>query len=231
MRLFTSFLATVAVLAMAPMAFAGPTYTYSASTSDSSPLSAVTVGASIIIDITLTTDDAGYGIAGALTNYDNTIVGLDAAGSTLAANIWNQVCIPGPTCFGGIANQVGSSITFQENNTGPGGVAEAEFFGGLSVTPAGGTGSQDPGLSGVADGGPQFQIVFDVIGDPSSSTTFDIGTFGPTDVYTDSAFTGNNASVTNATVTITVPEPTAVATSLAAVSSVFGVIAIRRRLL
>ena len=94
----------------------------------------------------------------------------------------------------------------RQTDTGPGGVPESEFFGGLSLTAAGGTGALDPGINGVADGGPQFQIVFDAIG--AGTTTFDIGTFGPTDVYTNSVGVGDNSTVVNTSLTVTViPEP------------------------
>ena len=202
MRLFTSFLATVAMLAMAPAAFAGVIYTASATTSDASPLSAVTPGAKIIIDITVRTDDFALGVAGSVNNYDNTVVGLDAAGSTIAATVFNAFCFPSAGCFNGLTNQVGGAITFQENAVGPG--VESEFLAALGLAAAGGNGSIDEGLGGVA-GAPQFQVVFDAIGAPGTSTTLDIGTFA---AYLD-GYTGTvDSNATNTSVAITiVPEP------------------------
>ena len=202
MRLFTSFLATVAMLAMAPAAFAGVIYTASATTSDASPLTAVTPGAQIIIDITVRTDDFASGVAGSVNNYDNSVVALDAGASTIASTIFNAFCFPAAGCFNGLSNQIGGAITFQENAVGPG--VEAEFLAALGLSPAQGNGSIDEGLGGVS-GAPQFQIVFDAIGAPGSSTTLNIGTFAE---YLD-GYTGtvdSNATNTSVTVTI-VPEP------------------------
>ena len=227
MRLFTSFLATVAMLAMAPAAFAGVIYTASATTSDGSPLTAVTQNAQIIIDITVRTDDNAFSVAGSVNNYDNTIVGLNAGTSTIAASVFNQFCFPASGCFNGLANQVGDTITFQENAVGPG--VEAEFLAALGLSAAGGNGSIDEGLGGVG-GAPQFQIVYDVNENATEgqSTTFNIGTFSE---YLD-GYTGTVDQVANNTsLTITVPEPAAIQGSLAALASVFGVVAVRRRML
>jgi len=204
MRLFTSFLATVAMLAMAPAAFAGVIYTASATTSDGSPLTAVTQNAQIIIDITVRTDDNAFSVAGSVNNYDNSVVGLNAGASTIASTVFNQFCFPASGCFNGLANQVGSTITFQENAVGPG--VEAEFLAALGLSAAGGNGSIDEGLGGVG-GAPQFQIVFDAIGAAGSSTTLNIGTFAAfLDGYTGTV--DSNATNTSVSITIApIPEP------------------------
>jgi len=201
MRLFISLLATTAMFLTASTAFAGVIWSVAASTSDSSPLSAVTVGASIILDITVTTDDLGLALGGSVNNYDNTIVGLDAASSAISGSLFNGNCFPGFGCFGGITNQVGGALTFQENAVGPG--VEAEFFAGVALAPAGGNGSIDPGIiTGVA-GDPQFQIVFTALA--PGTTTLNIGTY---EAYLDT-YSGNGTSlITNTSVTVTVvPEP------------------------
>ena len=202
MRLFTSFLATMAMLAMAPAAFAGVIYTASATTSDASALSAVTPGAQIIIDITVRTDDNALGVAGSVNNYDNSVVSLDAGSSTIAGTVFNAFCFPAAGCFNGLTNQVGGAITFAETAVGPG--VESEFLAALGLAAAGGNGSTDEGLGGVA-GAPQFQIIFDAIGAPGSSTTMNIGTFA---AYLD-GYTGTvDSGATNTSVSITiVPEP------------------------
>ena len=123
---------------------------------------------------------------------------------TIAANVFNQFCFPASGCFNGLANQVGDTITFQENAVGPG--VEAEFLAALGLSAAGGNGSIDEGLGGVG-GAPQFQIVFDAIGAAGSSTTLNIGTFAE---YLD-GYTGTVDSLaTNTSVTVTIapiPEP------------------------
>jgi len=204
MRLFTSFLATVAMLAMAPAAFAGVIYTASASTSDGSALTAVTQGAQVIIDITVRTDDNALGVAGSVNNYDNTVMSLNAGASTLNAYAFAQFCFPAAGCLNGLVNQVGTAITFAENAVGPG--VEAEFLAALGLAAAGGNGTLDEGAVTGVTGDPQFQVVFDAVGAAGSSTTFNIGTFA---AYLD-GYTGTvDSNVTNAapiTVTI-VPEP------------------------
>jgi len=203
MRLFTSILATVAMLAMAPAAFAGVIYTATAVTSDSSPLNAVTPGAQIIIDITVRTDDFALGLEGSVNNYDNSVVALDAVGSSISASFFNSVCYGANACFYGLTNLVGTSITFQETASGPN--QEVAFMVGLGTSAAQGDGSLDQAPDGSGSGAPQFQIVFDAIGAPGSSTTMDIGTFLPFgDLYTGTV----DSNSTNTAVSITiVPEP------------------------
>jgi hypothetical protein len=200
MRLFTSFLATVAMLAMAPAAFAAVSYSVNASTSDASPLSNVTIGAQIILDIQVSTDDFALAVAGSVNNYDNSVVGLNTGASIISSTVFNQVCIPSAGCFNGLTNQVGGAIAFAENAVGPG--VEAEFLAALGLAAAGGNGALDPA---VGAGVGQFQIVFDAIGAPGASTTLNIGTFAE---YLD-GYTGTVDSLANNTsVTVTiVPEP------------------------
>lgn len=202
MRLLISVLATTAMILSASTAFAQATWTVDASTSDGSALTGVTPGAQIILDITLRTSDFGFGIAGSVNSYDNTIVGLDAASSLLSPSVLNAFCSSPTTCFGGIVNQVGGAITFQERtSTGPG--PEAEFFSGVSLSQAGGQGQLDPGVvTGVA-GDPQFRVVFNALA--PGTTTLQIGTF---EAFQD-AYIGSASDVANNTslqITV-VPEP------------------------
>ena len=205
MRLFTSILATVAMLAMAPSAFAAITYTATATTSDSSPLSAVTVGAQIIIDITVRTDDFASAAGGSVNNYDNSVVALNAGASTIAGTIFNQICVAPGTCFNGLTNQSGSAIPFAETTVGTVGV-ESQFLNALGLAPAGGNGSVDEGAVGGVTGDAQFQIVFDA--SAGGSTTLNIGTyFAYQDGYTGTDGLDPGTS-TNTSIAITViPEP------------------------
>jgi len=204
MRFFISILATVAMLAVAPSAFAALTYTTSTTTSDGSPLTAVTPGAQITIDITMRTSDFALGLAGSVNDYDGTVVALNTGASSIADRLFVSVCYTADpaSCFNGLTNGI---TTFSESFNSVAGGLEAEFFSVVGLTVALGQGDQDTGVSGVQDGGPQMQIVFDAIGAAGSSTTIDIGTF---DLYQD-AYSGTVDSISNNTsVTITiVPEP------------------------
>jgi len=205
MRFFISVLATVAMLAMAPSAFAGVVYTASATTSDSSPLTAVTPGAQISIEITMLTDDFAFGNAGSVNNYDNSIVQLDTAASFIGAvgqNIFAGVCYAPGACFNGLPNGKDNSNFAEVTGTGPG--VEAEFFSGVSLIAAQGNGSLDQGED-LVSGGPQFKIVFNAIGAAGSSTTINIGTY----LNYQDAYSGSiDGNVTNTSVSVTiVPEP------------------------
>jgi hypothetical protein len=103
-----------------------------------------------------------------------------------------------------------------------------QFATGASVTGVATTGTVDEGVDGVG-GSAQFQLVFTVpAAAPDGSTTI---TLGSVPLYGNATIgAGGDILVTNnASVTLTVPEPAAIASSLAALGSVFGVVAIRRR--
>ena len=187
------------VLLFAGSAQAAATWTVSASTSDGSPLSAVTPGVQIVLDIGLTTSAPGelLGISGSISGYDPDIIRPAATGHTIASSVLNQVCFPSAGCFGGVAN-LESGLRVESGVEGPG--EEATFLSVLSVTPAAGDGTIDQPF-------PQFQIVFDFIGFPpgGGNTVLNIGTFAE---YAD-AYTGVSDSVVNNTsIAITlIPEP------------------------
>ena len=186
---------------VAPPAAAGVTYSVDAYSSDGSPLTFLTPGAQVILDITVRTDDGALGVAGSVNNYDPSVVSLNAGASTIASSVFNEFCFPAAGCFNGLINQVGLAINFEERAVGPG--VEAEFLAALSVIPASGDGSIDEGLGGVA-GAAQFQIVFDTIG-TYQPTTFNIGTYAE---YLD-GYTGTVDSIANNTSVSIVfsPEP------------------------
>jgi len=144
--------AALFLLAAMPAA-AGITYTVDAYTSDASPITFMTPGAQLILDISVRTDDLAFAVAGSVNNYDNTILSLNPGASTIASSVFNEFCFPAAGCFNGLINQVGTTITFQENAVGPG--VEAEFLAALGVISATGNGSVDEGLGGVS-GAAQF---------------------------------------------------------------------------
>jgi hypothetical protein len=201
MRLLISVLATAAMILSASAAFAQATWSVDAFTSDGSPVAAPNPGTQIILDITLRTTDFALGIAGSVNDYDTSILRLDAASSIIPTSVLNAICVAPGSCFGGLVNQVGGAITFQERAVGPG--VEAEFLAAVATSPAGGTGTLDQGaVTGVA-GDPQFRIVFDVLA--PGMTTLQIGTYAE---YLD-GYTGTASDVSNnTTLTIgVIPEP------------------------
>jgi len=190
------------ILMVSSGASAGVVYTASASSSDGSALSAISIGAQIFIDITIRTTDHGVAVAASANNYDNTLVSFNAAASVIPETIFDQFCFPAAGCVGGLSNRVGGPIALEEQAVGPG--VEVEFLDALSVSPAGGNGSLDPGWDGTI-GGPQVRLVFDWIG-YGGSTTINIGTFA---AYLDSYSGTVDSLATNTSITVTnlAPEP------------------------
>lgn len=217
MRLFTSLIATTAILFSASTALAAATWTVTATASDGAPLSALNAGTTLTLDIGLTTDVAELvAISGSVNNYDNSILTPNAAASTISGSV---MCEFFNAMFGGCINgltNLESGLRTQVGVEGAG--AEDTFLSLLGTTPATGTGAADEPF-------PQFSIVYNV--DAAGSTTLRVGTFGDyADAY---ALLSGPGVVNNTSVAITVPEPTSVAASLAGLGSVLGVVAIRRR--
>ena len=195
MRLFTSLIATAAIVLSAGSAFAAATWSASATTSLGSPLSALLPGETVTLSIGLTTTaPEALGISGSVNNYDSSVVAPAAGGHVLAPNALNQVCLAAVGCFGGLAN-LEPALRVETGVEGAGN--EATFYSALSVTAATGTGALD-------DPFPQFQVVFEAVG--AGSTVLRIGTYGDyADAYTSA--TGDNVS-NNVEIPVTVvPEP------------------------
>ena len=212
MRLFTSLIATAAILFSASTAFASATWTVSA-TASGGDLNAMASGDTLTLDIKLETSAPAemIAIAGSVNNYDTSVVSVDAVASTVAANLLFAVIFPGVGSFNGVANL--ESGVANTSIQGPG--QEDTFLSILGTAGAGGDGTAESA---------QFQIVYNVIG--AGTTTLRIGTFAD---YADAYSGASDNIVNNTEVTITVPEPTSVAASLAGLASVFGVVAVRRR--
>ncbi len=194
-----------ATILTASSAWGAAIWSVSASSSDGSPLVAVTPGSQIVLDISLRTTDRAFSIAGSVSGYDNRFIRLNTYESMISETVLSQVCIPGGFCFGGLSNYYGGSgsYTFEERAVGPG--VEAEFLAAYATAAAGGDGSIDPGVATGVPGDAQFRIVFDVIGVLHGTTTLQIGTFAE---YLD-GYSGTEDQLSeNASVTITVvPEP------------------------
>ena len=149
-------------------------------------------------------------IAGSVNNYDTSVVSL-VAGQTVPLNLLFAVIIPGAGSFNGITNLESTVVDTSEQ--GPG--QEDTFLSTLATSGTGGDGTAEAA---------QFTIVYNVIG--NGTTTLRVGTFAD---YADAYSGASDSIVNNTEVTITVPEPTSVAASLAGLASVFGVVAVRRR--
>lgn len=191
MRLFTSLIATAAILFSASTAFASATWTVTA-TATGGDLNAMTIGDTLTLDIKLETNVPGemIAIAGSVNNYDTGVVSVNSGASTVAAHLLFAFIIPGTGSFNGVANL--ESGVADTSNQGAG--QEDTFLSILGTSGAGGDGTAESA---------QFQIVYNVIG--AGTTTLRIGTFAD---YAD-AFSGASDNVVNNTaVTITVvPEP------------------------
>ena len=142
----------------------------------------IEVNSRLLLDITVRTDDQALAIQGAVSGYDETILELDPGSSILPDTVFNASCAPGVSCVGGLVNEVGLSIPFEETNVGPG--VKVQILSAASGTPAAGFGDADPGAFSGIGGDPQFRLAFTVIG--VGATTIDIGTFA---TYLDS-YTG-----------------------------------------
>ena len=212
MRLFTSLIATAAILFSASTAFASATWSVSATASGGN-LNAMAVGDTLTLDIKLETSAPLelIAIAGSVNDYDTSVVSLNPGANTVASTLLYEIIIPTVGSFNGITNlESGISDTSVQ---GPG--QEDTFLSVLGTAGAGGDGTAEAA---------QFTIVYNVIGD--GTTTLRIGTFAD---YADAFSGASDNNVNNTEVTITVPEPTSVAASLAGLASVFGVVAVRRR--
>ena len=133
----------------------------------------MTVGAQLILDITLRTTDSAYTVSGSVNDYDDSFLQFNAAASSIPDYALSSICLSPTSCFGGLLNEVGRSIAFEQTTVGPG--VKVAFFAGYTTSYAGGDGSADLGaVTGIA-GDPQFRIVFDVIS--AGATTIQIGSF------------------------------------------------------
>jgi len=154
------------------------------------------VGNTLLLEITARTDDRALAISGSVNGYDDSILQFDPTNSILPDTIFNDSCDSPLGCVGGLLNQVGLTVPFEEANVGPG--VEVAIVSASSGLPAAGFGEADPGaFTGVA-GDPQFRIAFTVIG--AGATTIGIGSFP---AYLD-GYTGTLDSLaTNTSLTVT----------------------------
>jgi hypothetical protein len=208
------------ILFTAQAALADATFTATA-TSNGGPLTALSVGDVVTIDVTIRSDADVFGLGVSAVGYD-TAVATFTSGS-LPTSVLNTVCVAPGTCFGGLPNTTASAFETTANSPG---LPEVQLFNGVSTVAVSGAGEIDEGvITGVA-GDAQFQIVFTAAGDGTTTITLGANTeYGDDVVGTGGVVLGT----TNVDVVLTVPEPATMASSLAALGSVLGVVAIRRR--
>ena len=186
-------------------------------TSDPADLTALASGDQVTLTITLTTTTAGeaQGLTLRIADINQAAIAFDSATAP------NTTSSAGGALFGALAPQVipgvGTFDVYQNfiANVNSGAVDNGDnvvLFNGVT------TGST------TGDGNEAFTATFNAIG--AGTMLLQIGavsSFG--DAYVSTS--GTSAPVE--TVTVTVPEPGAVAASLAALGSVFGVVAVRRQ--
>jgi hypothetical protein len=156
--------------------------------------------------------------------YDSSVVTY-VSGSAVDS-IFHDTCVPGPGPVGGVANLVQDPLV--ETDVGPGGplvgtlhvpVLVAASFDPVMI-PVG-----DAGLDGECGGGDaQFRLTFEGISE--GETTLTIGTGDDADGIL--ILSAGIVQATNATVTITVPEPEATASLACGMLLLIGLAAIGR---
>ncbi len=207
MRLFTSVLASMAMIFAASAASAAVSFSATATSGSGNPLDALLPGDLVTINIRIssTGSPAVAGVGASIFGYDaaaTEFISGDAVASAL-----HNTCIPDVGCFTGIDNQVAGALSEGVVNTGAFPGPYVQIFNGVSTTARTGTGALDFGLDGVVGGGDaQFRVTFAVTG----STVFNIGTNSADPILGNAVvFAGGViGDATNAQIAVTVvPEP------------------------
>jgi len=169
MRLFTSVLASVAMIFVASAASASVTFT--ATATSARPLNLLEVGDQVTIDIRISSTGTPRvaGVGAAVFGYDGNV--LDFVSGNAVASFLHEICIPAAGCFNGLDSQVSGALS-EGNNAG---APYVQIANAVSTTPRNGTGALDPGLNGVVGGGDaQFRVTF--VAAAAGLTTLQIGT-------------------------------------------------------
>lgn len=184
---------------------------------------ALAVGETVTLQITITnpnaTSIAGLGLS--VFDYDEAVVDFDSG--MAVANYLNQVCVAPGSCFGGLENLASGALT--ESAIGANGNrVQIALSAGLTGVTNTGTGV-DQGLDNTV-GTSQFDVTFEAIGNGTTTLIVGSGYQGDGIIIPG----GNNIPAVNDTITITVPEPGALAAGSLALGSVLAAAGIRRRL-
>lgn len=199
---FVRFLGVIVfALMLAPVGFFAPSanasviFTATASNPAGNPLSALSPGDLVTIDITIRSDgDPIFGMLAAVHGYDRNVVSF--VSGTASPALFSSICLPAAGCFGGLLNMAAVDLVEEDGR-----VIFANALTGAGVS---NTGEADRGVDGVA-GGPQARVTFQILGE--GTTEFLIGT----DLSFGGGIVGAGGSVegtTNAVVVVTMlPEP------------------------
>ncbi len=197
--------------------------TWTVVASSTGDLNAAQVGDQITIDVTLRSDTTlTFGVGGSIYGADigNGVVTL-VSGTTSSAALVAFATGPG-TGFGGLDSTQAVALD------PAGGDAGIQFFNGVSITGTAldGTGDISPVTMNAGD--QQFQVIVEVASGVADGTyTLNVGANHPTDGAIGNG--GAPLGSTDGSVVFTVPEPTTIASSLAAMGAVLGVVGLRRR--
>lgn len=214
MRLFTSVLASVAMLFAASTASA-LVFVATTSVGSGNPLTALVPGDVVTINIRMSNPDPDqiFGVGGGIQGWDESVASFTSG----QMNVGPYFCT-NAGCTTGLGNSLPFTLDPETElfySAGPearqniGGVGNyVPIVQAISTTGRLGTGVRDPGIDGVVDGGDaQFRVVFTVTG--PGTTTIDIGTnANPTLGNVVALAGGVSEQATNALITLTVvPEP------------------------
>ena len=165
--------AAVSLLLFASSVAADVTWTANAITGDGSPITAVTPGTTVTIEVTMrsTGSPALLGAGGAVFGYDSSVLSFQSA-ATSSNFLVTSASGPG-TGIGGFTN-LSNPVAEMSMGSGP----FARVLSGLALPPlqVANTGANDwSPVTGVV-GGPQASVTFLVVGTIGSSTIIEIGT-------------------------------------------------------
>ena len=212
MRITNCLLAGFITLLAASTATAGLTV----SAESASDLNNIGVGEEFTITVTVTTTGAealALGLRAANYNDPDAVPSEAGTIAFVSSSIPSQIFgfdIGGGTFLGGLANSADGLE--QQPLVGVRAGLSVNLFQGVSPTPA------------AAAGPDTFDVTFS--GAAEGTTTIDFGAFLD---YSDTYTGGDNGQITDSLTVTVVPEPGTVAASLAAMGSVLGVVAVRRR--
>lgn len=183
---------------------------------------ALSVGEEVTLQITFTNPDgiSIFGVGGSVSEFDEAVV--EFASGQAAPNYLNAICPTPDGCFGGLTNLAAGDL---ELSSIPGFGNRVQIALSAGLMGVANTGDMDPGLDLVV-GSSQFDVTFVAVGE--GTTTLQVGTSFQGDAIILEG--GVEEEATGDSLTITVPEPGAIAASMAALGSVLGLAGIRRRI-
>ncbi|GEM_PF-1685503 len=157
-------------------------------------------GNRLLVDVTIRNDAPVQGLAVSVHDYDTSLLRLDVSGSILSQNVLVEFPVGPGFGFGGLD---GNTVTLPLVETVDAGVGRVRFFEGRQLQGAEQTGELDISPITGAVGGPQFRLVFDIVGTGLASLTVSSNAVGDAVI-----FPGPIVSTSNSvTLAVPVPEP------------------------